>query len=140
MFFSTWTRGYEVGLLRAKTPLGPWELASPEPIFGTRKRRHREKQMRDGGYADLQFDDTPDPYVEVGHNAVFTGPDGKDWICCHYFLEGKRRVADSPQPEYYDSTPQLGIEPLHYTNGTFRVAGPTWTEQVIEIPERKDRQ
>src|SRR5690606_16196705 len=26
MFFSTWTRGYEVGLLKSKTPLGPWEL------------------------------------------------------------------------------------------------------------------
>ena len=26
MFFSAWTRGYEIGLLRATTPLGPWEL------------------------------------------------------------------------------------------------------------------
>jgi beta-xylosidase len=38
MFFSTWTRGYEVGLLKSKSPLGPWELASREPIFGTRKK------------------------------------------------------------------------------------------------------
>lgn len=38
MFFSTWTRGYEVGLLKAKSPMGPWELVSQEPIFGTRKK------------------------------------------------------------------------------------------------------
>ncbi|UOE32450.1 family 43 glycosylhydrolase [Hymenobacter monticola] len=49
MFFSTWTRGYEVGLLRSKSPLGPWELAAPEPIFGTRKREYRAEMARNGG-------------------------------------------------------------------------------------------
>jgi xylan 1,4-beta-xylosidase len=38
MFFSSWTRGYEIGLLKSKSPLGQWKLASREPIFGTKKR------------------------------------------------------------------------------------------------------
>ena len=131
MFFSAWTRGYEIGVLRARTPLGPWTLVDREPIFGTRKRRYRQKQMQEGGYAHLQFADTNDPFVEVGHNAVFEGPDGKDWICCHYFLEGKQPIPDSPIPEYRDTAPQLGIEPLHFSDGKFSVTGPTWTEQIV---------
>ena len=133
MFFSAWTRGYEIGVLRAKAPLGPWELVSREPIFGTRKRRYREKQMQEGGYAHLEFEDTLDPFVEVGHNAVFEGPDGKDWLCCHYFLEGKQPVPGSPIPEYHDAAPQLGIEPLDLSHGKFSVNGPTWTEQTVNF-------
>ncbi|MBC8096279.1 MAG: family 43 glycosylhydrolase [Akkermansiaceae bacterium] len=133
MFFSAWTRGYEIGVLRAPTPLGPWTLVNREPIFGTRKRRYREAQMQKDGYAHLKFEDTADPYVEVGHNAVFEGPDGRDWICCHYFLEGKQPVTGSPVPEYLDSQPQLGIEPLHYSKGQFSIVGPTWTEQAVKL-------
>jgi beta-xylosidase len=132
MFFSAWTRGYEIGVMRAETPLGPWELVSREPLFGTRKRRYREKQMQEGGYAYLKFEDTPDPYFEVGHNAVFEGPDGKDWLCCHFFPEGKQPIPGSPIPEYRDTAPQLGIEPLYFSNGKFSVNGPTWTEQVVK--------
>jgi len=132
MFFSAWTRGYEIGVLRAPKPLGPWTLADREPVLGTRKRRHRERQMREGGYAHLEFADTPDPFVEIGHNAVFEGPDGGDWFCCHYFLEGKQPIPGSPIPEYRDTAPQLGLEPLHFSNGKFSISGPTWTEQVVK--------
>ncbi len=131
MFFSAWTRGYEIGVLRAPAPLGPWELVSREPIFGTRKRRYREPQMQAGGYAHLEFSDTPDPFVEVGHNAVFAGPDGRDWICCHYFPEGKQPVPGSVVPEYHDTSPQLGIEPLHFAHGKFSITGPTWKEHTV---------
>ncbi|WP_321517881.1 family 43 glycosylhydrolase [uncultured Bacteroides sp.] len=48
MFFSTWTRGYEVGLLKSKSPLGPWDLASPELIFGPRKKGYRPELAIDG--------------------------------------------------------------------------------------------
>jgi hypothetical protein len=133
MFFSAWTRGYEIGVMHAPTPLGPWKLLSREPVFGTRKRRYREKQMLEGGYPHLQFNDTPDPFVEVGHNAVFEGPDGKDWICCHYFMEGRQPIPCSLIPEYRDTAPQLGIEPLRFADGKFYVSGPTWTEQTVNI-------
>ncbi len=48
-FFSAWTRGYEIGVLKAPTPLGPWTLTPNSPIMGTRKRRFRQKQAEAGG-------------------------------------------------------------------------------------------
>ncbi|MEO7213839.1 family 43 glycosylhydrolase [Mucilaginibacter sp.] len=126
MFFSTWTRGYEVGLLRSKTPLGPWELASPEPIFGTRKSNYRGSSAQ----VAAPFDDSYDPYAETGHNALFEGPDGKLWSSCHYtFYNGMTFKASD---ETYAPKPQLGIEPVFFRNGIFTIAGPTWTQQVIK--------
>jgi beta-xylosidase len=132
MLFSSWTRGYEVGVLTAATPLGPWRLSANSPIMSTRKRRYRQKQMQEGGYDHLQFADTVDPFVETGHCAVFEGLDGRDWLCCHYFPEGRQPIDDGPVREYKDTQPQLGIEPLRIENGLVIVNGPTWTEQVIE--------
>jgi beta-xylosidase len=132
MFFSAWTRGYEIGVMRASSPLGPWELTPESPIFGTRKRRYREKQMQQGGCSHIQFSDTADPYVEVGHNAVFEGPDGNDWLCCHYYLEGRDIISTDPTVQYADSQEQLGIEPLHFRDGRWEISGPTWTEQIVE--------
>ncbi|WP_346985069.1 family 43 glycosylhydrolase [Chryseobacterium sp. POE27] len=103
MFFSTWTRGYEVGLLKSKSPLGPWELASPEPIFGTRKKGYRTEMAKENGYDNLFFTDTEDPYQETGHNALFIGPDGNLWNSCHYFMYEKKTI--SIQSDF----PALGI-------------------------------
>lgn len=134
MFCSGWARGYEVGMLRADRPLGPWKLVQQEPIFGTRKRAHREVMAKKDGYPNLVYEDTKDPYVEVGHNAVFEGPDGKDWICCHYWLQGK----SADQSEFsglipvYDTREQLGIEPLTYGDEKWHVNGPTWTPQEVK--------
>ncbi|MDP4208842.1 MAG: family 43 glycosylhydrolase [Bacteroidota bacterium] len=62
MFFSIWTRGYKVGLLKFKSPLGPWELASREPFFRTRKKGYRPELAVEGGYDHLKFHDKQDPY------------------------------------------------------------------------------
>ncbi|MGC4102414.1 glycoside hydrolase family 43 protein [Ferruginibacter sp.] len=132
MFFSTWTRGYEVGLLKSKSPLGPWELASPEPIFGTRKKGYRPELAKSGGYENLKFTDTQDPYQETGHNALFIGPDGQLWNSCHYFMYEKRPYPYSQTFEAWEKTPQMGIEPVHYKKGMFYINGPTWTEQKIQ--------
>jgi xylan 1,4-beta-xylosidase len=132
MFFSTWTRGYEVGLLKSKTPLGPWELASREPIFGTRKKGYRPELAVSGGYANLKFQDTEDPYCETGHNALFVGPDGKLWSSCHYIMYDKRPYPYCPDLQAWEKTPQMGIEPVYYNNGMFYIKGPTWTEQSVE--------
>jgi hypothetical protein len=32
---------------------------------------------------------------------------------------------------YNNTSEQLGIEPLLFENGVFKVNGPTWTEQVV---------
>jgi xylan 1,4-beta-xylosidase len=126
MFFSTWTRGYEVGLLKAKTPLGPWELASAEPIFGTRKKAYRGALAKVAGY----FEDSQDPYCETGHNAIFEGPDGKLWSSSHYvFYKGQKFPAVN---EMTEPKPQLGIEPVYFRNGLFQIGGPTWTKQKVE--------
>lgn len=132
MFFSTWTRGYEVGLLKSKSPFGPWELASREPIFGTRKKGYRPELAIDGGYANLKFQDTEDPYCETGHNALFEGPDGKLWSSCHYMMYEKRPYPYSQTFEAWEITPQLGFEPVDYKDGRFYIKGPTWTEQTVE--------
>jgi len=124
MFFSTWTRGYELGLLRAAKPLGPWELVSNEPIFGTRKKNYRTELAKQGGYENLQFTDTDDPFCETGHNALFEGPDGQLWSSCHYMLCNQ-------EPEFQAYLPQLGFEPVEYKNGRFYINGPTWTPQLI---------
>ncbi len=131
MFFSAWTRGYEIGVLKASSPLGPWTLTPNSPICGTRKRRFRQKQAEAGGYAHLVYEDTPDPYVEAGHCAVFEGPDGRDWLSFHYLLEGHEPDTSKDIMEFHDTAPQLGIEPLEFRNGRFYVNGPTWTEQTI---------
>jgi xylan 1,4-beta-xylosidase len=131
MFFSAWTRGYEIGVLKASSPLGPWELASREPILGTRKHEVRDPLAKSEGYDFVKYEDTKDPYVEVGHNGIFEGPDGKDWICCHYWLRGEKVIANPHVPIYNNTSEQLGIEPLLFENGVFKVNGPTWTEQVV---------
>ena len=127
MFFSTWTRGYEVGLLKSANPLGPWVLASPEPIFGTRKNEYRP-ELRPKG---IRFQDTHDPYCETGHNSLFIGPDGNLWNSCHYLMFKKRPYPYSQTFEEWELFPQLGIEPVHYKNGMFYIDGPTWTEQEL---------
>jgi len=132
MFFSTWTRGYEVALLKSKAPLGPWELVSREPIFGTRKKGYRPELAKGGGYAQLRFQDTQDPYCETGHNALFTGPDGHLWSSCHYLMYEKRPYPYSPTLQEWETKPQLGFAPVLYTNGMFYIKGPTWTEQIVE--------
>lgn len=131
MFFSTWTRGYEIGLLKSKSPLGPWKLASPEPIFGTRKKGFRPELAINGGYANLNYQDTEDPYCEAASNSLFTGPDGKLWSSCHYLMYKKRPYPYSQTFEPWELTPEMGIEPVHYKNGMFYINGPTWTEQIV---------
>ncbi len=135
MFFSTWTRGYEVGLLTAPSPLGPWSLVSNEPIFGTRKKQYRPELAVGGGYDHLVFQDTQDPYCETGHNSLFMGPDGQLWSACHYLMYEKRSYPYSQPLEPWELTPQLGIEPIQYKEGRFFISGPTWTEQHITLKQ-----
>lgn len=59
------------------------------------------------------------PYAAAGHNAIFTGPDGRGWIVCHY------QETDKPD--------SLGFDPIWIEDGVIKTNGPTWTEQTIEI-------
>lgn len=132
MFFSSWTRGYEVGLLKSESPLGPWEFASREPIFGTRKKGNRREMAIGGGYDDLEFQDSEDPYAETGHNALFEGPDGKLWSSCHYLMYENRPYPYNQELKDWEKTPQMGIEPVYFKDGLYHIDGPTWTLQKVK--------
>ncbi|APS38644.1 glycoside hydrolase family 43 protein [Salegentibacter sp. T436] len=132
MFFSSWTRGYEVGLLKSNSPLGPWEFASREPIFGTRKKGYRQELAIGGGYDDLEFQDSEDPYAETGHNALFEGPDGNLWTSCHYLMYENRPYPYSQELKEWEKNPQMGIEPIYFEDGIFHIYGPTWTKQKVK--------
>jgi hypothetical protein len=43
----------------------------------------------------------------------------------------KRPYPYSQTLESWEYTPQMGIEPVYYKDGTFSITGPTWTEQIV---------
>jgi beta-xylosidase len=57
LFYSSFTRGYEVGIATAPHLRGPWTKDERNPVM-------------------------TGP-VKIGHNAVFQGPDGRDWASYH---------------------------------------------------------
>ncbi|MFC2136587.1 hypothetical protein ACFLTE_00280 [Bacteroidota bacterium] len=117
--------------MKSKNPLGPWELVSDEPIFGTRKKGYRSELAIGGGYDHLEFQDTEDPYCETGHNSLFVGPDGNVWSSCHYMMYEKRPNPYRQTFESRELIPQISYEPIYYENGRFYIKGPTWTEQIV---------
>lgn len=70
MTYSSWTRGYEVGLATADNIKGPWIKSSINPFFGSQTKNK---------WADAVETD----FSDIGHNHIFTGPDGELWLCCH---------------------------------------------------------
>jgi hypothetical protein len=71
-------------------------------------------------YPNLIYEDTKYSYVEIGHNGVFVGPDGKNWICYHYWLQAEAAIKKefSELIHFYEWTQeQLVIEPLLYEDG-----------------------
>ena len=59
-WYSSWTRGYEAGILTATSMKGPWVKHPENPILG-------EDEI----------------YYRAGHNHAFRGLDGKDYITFH---------------------------------------------------------
>ena len=75
MTYSSWQRGYEVGYVTATDINGKWTKADNNPIFGSQSK---------GKWANA----VEGPWGDIGHNAVFTGPDGQLWFSCHGQLRG----------------------------------------------------
>jgi len=112
-FYSSWSRGYEIGYATAKSPLGPWTKAKNNPFFGAQADWACEKfNMEYTGNRES-------PFVSVGHNSIFKGPDGRDWITCHYQRDNE--------------APKLGFDPLEIKNGVVSspTNGPTYTLQNL---------
>jgi len=113
LFYSSWTRGYAVGYATATDIRGPWTKSGENPLFGARREL--------GGVRYGENIDDPDfPYWEIGHNAVFRGPDGRHWISCHSYLKGS-------------TLPAMYIDPVEFKDGRILFDGPTYTPQQIRL-------
>lgn len=95
LFYSSWTRGYEIGYATAKSINGPWTKAANNPIYGATSKKLCEEK-------GFTYEGNPEnPFYAVGHNEIFTGPDGGLWLSCH----GQQKN---------NSTPFLVIDPLDF--------------------------
>lgn len=113
MFYSSWSRGYEIGYATAKNPLGPWTKFEGNPIYGAQNENNCKR------YGSVFTGDPDNPWQAVGHNEVFTGPDGRYWISCHGILKGENQQ------------PGLVIDPFEIIDGKIIIQGPTHTLQEI---------
>jgi beta-xylosidase len=113
LFYSSWSRGYEIGYATASHPLGPWTKSPRNPVYGGQNRESCTK------YGIAYSGDPDSPWAAVGHNAVFTGPDGRPWICCHGILKG-------------EETPYLVMDPIEFVDGEIHIEGPTHEMQRVE--------
>lgn len=115
LFYSSWTRGYEIGYATANQITGPWVKHPENPFYGAMNPAACERN-------GFEWQGNPEnPFNQVGHNEVFTGPDGKLWLSCHGI----------------DSTgvPFLVIDPILFDEqGNIKKTEPTYTLQSIEIP------
>lgn len=114
LFYSSWTRGYEIGYATSKSINGPWIKADNNPIYGaTSKDLCKEK--------GFEYKGSPEnPFYAVGHNEVFIGPDGRFWLSCH----GQKKD---------DPTPFLVIDPLDFNEaGQIIKKVPTYQLQTIQ--------
>jgi len=142
LLYSSNTRGYEVGYATAIHPLGPYTKGEKSPFFGAQK-----KEICEGRPPHLYcpFDGDPNsPYLGCGHNTIFKGPDGRDWICCHYELWYDENNPDHGYKDFFPTgntngknngpyrIELLGIDPFWFDeNGDLISNQPSYTEQTV---------
>lgn len=119
LFYSSWTRGYEIGVAAAQSLSGPWQKLPGNPFYGGQNEASCKKNQ-------ISFDgDTSNPFGQVGHNSVFRGPDGRLWLSCHGILRSKGAV------------PLLVIDPIEFDEkGNPRKRAPSFTQQAIPLAPR----
>jgi beta-xylosidase len=127
MFYSSWSRGYEVGYATAPHPLGPWTKYKGNPIYGA---QNPESCQKNG----LAYTGNPDsPFLGAGHCTIFTGPDGRDWITAHCTLKAAKPDEQRYQQNYRF---ELVYDPIWIDKaGGVHADGPTWTRQTILLPQ-----
>jgi beta-xylosidase len=114
LFYSSWTRGYEVGYATATNIRGPWKKYEKNPLFGAKKEAVCVR------YGEDVIEDKDFPYTHVGHNAVFLGPDGRYWISCHTYQKEVNRA-------------YMLMDPFWFEDGEIRTVAPTYTPQRVKI-------
>ncbi len=136
MFYSTWGRGYEIGIATATDLDGTWTLAE-KPFYGAMNQEACDLYgtMYEEGYYTNQ-----DKYKECGHNSVFIGPDGEYWLAAHaYETRGKvklviDRITFTEDGEVAVLDSSAGAE------AEATILGPSYGEQsVTYTPIRRDQ-
>lgn len=119
LFYSSWTRGYEIGYATAPSVEGPWTKHRNNPFYGAMNKNTCEKN-------GFKWDGDPDsPFNQVGHNEIFIGPDGRFWLSCHGITNE-------------DSTPYLVIDPIWFdSDGDIKSNGPTYTKQRVKLQDTR---
>lgn len=119
MFYSSWTRGYAVGYATADNIYGPWTKNERNPLFGAFVQNDTTYLFREGE----ALAEPASPYVSVGHNQVFKGPNGKRWISFHGYREG-------------DDHASMIMDPIWLEDGQIKTQAPTYTPQKVEIKQK----
>jgi len=138
LFYSSWSRGYEVGCATAKHPLGPWTKFPGNPIYGGQSKATCEKN-------GLPYTGDPaSPFVAAGHNQTFTGPDGRLWLSCHAIAGPQEMLRSIKSAGLSDDGVEnrdralrsgdafLCIDPIEFdADGNIRAMKPTWRAQTV---------
>lgn len=113
LFYSSWTRGYEIGYATAPSINGPWSKAENNPIYGAMNKNLSLKR-------GFEFEGQEgNPFYAVGHNEIFEGMDGRLWLSCHG--ESSKHKA-----------PFLVIDPIDFDEkGRILKKEPSYTLQTI---------
>lgn len=125
MFYSTWARGYEVGVAVADSPKGKWTLM-PDPMYGSINRGSCREY---GGIYQEGCYPAQDKYRESGHNSVFEGPDGEPWIAAHAYDYASGDVKLVMDKLIFDKTG--GVAVADTVSGK-AVKGPTWGSSAVD--------
>jgi len=114
LFYSSWTRGYEIGYATAPAITGPWTKHGNEPFYGAQSKAACTKN-------GFEWKGDPEnPFNQVGHNEIFIGPDGRYWLSCHGITK--------------EDVPMLVIDPIWFEkDGSVRSNGPSYTKQVVPL-------
>lgn len=133
LLYSSNTRGYEIGYAMAKSPLGPYTKGANSPFYGAQNK------------SNPKFNGDPkSPYLGCGHNTIFKGPDGRDWICCHVELPYDDKNPDHRYKDFFPNGTKgaklkgpyrvefLGIDPFWIDkNGDLHSNQPSYTKQTV---------
>lgn len=118
LFYSSWLRGYEIGYATSDSPMGPWTKSPDNPIYGAQDPGACQR------YGGTYSGDPKNPFLRVGHNNVFIGPDGGYWLSCHGIVKGKG--------------PMLVIEPFKIKNGRIIIGKPSVKAKKVRYKENKN--
>jgi len=125
-FYSTWARGYEIGVAVADDINGPWTMYE-NPMYGAMSQERCDfygSRYQDGYYLHQ------DKYRECGHNSIFQGPDGGLWIAVHVtgggVVQGVQMTID--KVIFDEAYGLIAIDPA--TNAP--ILGPTHGEQTVK--------